>query len=185
MKKLLALLLVILLLPSVCLAEGLGLTIGEYLDKYNAIQAPLESPYRALKKPDSIYFDGEYYHASFLPVADPDIRVTLLSNEYMTEELMRSCRLDCILIFSQDPTDLTALIAIASRCAEQFGSNVLGTNTATMYIGNLIRYYYENNISGDDMSIVTLNEDTGIALMYGNVMQSYAFQIVKMEDYKK
>ena len=187
MRKLITVILAMamLMLPAGVLAdEGLGMTIGTFLDKYNAIPAPLGSPYCPLKESTLFSESGAFNIVTFYPVNDPDICLRLATTQPMNESNMRTCQLSAITLYSPNADDLIALIGIAARCAEPFGYDIMGVNSAPLSIGTLIRYYYENDISEGDSATVTLNADNNITMLFSHSLV-YAFQILNMKEFQQ
>ena len=188
MKRMLAVILIIVMaVPAVALAAdyspSLGMKMSDYILKYNALQAPLGSPYVLLDadKPELWTTFNEYSCAWFSPESEKKITVLLLSKD---PEYGKSTEkgLDMIQIFTPTADGFIPLISIATRCSEPFATDLFGESLASYSIGSIIRYYYENG--AEEKGLVAYNQmnaSTDIVISFFK-SSGYYFQISKMED---
>ena len=188
MKKLLALILVIALaVPAFVLAEdeytpALGMTIGKYLQKYNAVSAPLGSPYNKLDSPIAWTDSNQYQVSWFYPVNDSHV-ILLLSSRDTGNIKSLDCGLDIVQISTNSDKDLIDFICVAARCCEPVADNFLGVSFGDIRITQLLRYYFDNGYKGTSGSAYwSINEDDKIVLQFFMDSGWYYFQICSVED---
>jgi hypothetical protein len=184
MKKLIAIILILaLLLPAVSLADYspmLGMTMEEYIAKYNAVSAPLGSPYKKLDRPYQ-WTTGDDVHAAWFKPADSSVVILLMSKDPQPIRLT-GCGLDAIYLFTEDSKDLIDLISIAGRCAEPLSSNLFGLSLGEMRTGQLLRYYYENGYKNTNGYAYWAIDDTEkIVMAFSMSSGRYSFQICTVE----
>ena len=185
MKKLITLILILALaLPALALAEyspKLGMRLDEFINKYNAISAPLESPYKSINNPSSWTKYDIYDVAWFSPANNSSATILLLSADPGAGHVL-SRGLDMVQIFIKNDADFVDLISITSRCAELFAPSFLGTSMGNLIITNLMKYYYENNYKKSGGYVYNaLNEDNTIQLQFFKADGYYYFSICQAE----
>ena len=149
MKRLVALLLILaVLVPaagSAAYTPALGMTMQEFVDKYNAVQAPLGAPYVPLAKPVKwTTYEGSPV-ACFYPLKDFSVLLLLLSNDPLGARTT-DMGLDNVQIYINEEKYFVPFISISERCANVFSSDMFGLDAATYAVGSTIRFYYENNL---------------------------------------
>lgn len=186
MKKLFILLLILaLILPASAPAESsytpaLGMTIPDFIAKYNAIPAPLGSPFLKAEAPYNASKWKGYRVYWYKVDRDGKVVLMLMSRDPHTE-LVSESGLDLIQIYTENDNDLIPLIGVTNRCATLFATDLFGTSMAPMRVCSAINFYYENNCrSNSQQSIIVLDENQRycIALFYDGM---YCFQISPTE----
>lgn len=187
-SKILAVLLILaLLLPAAALADDyspdLGMTMDDYIIKYNAVQAALGAPYVPMETP-YLWSSWEGFRLAWFH-ADNERKVTiLLLSKDPANNRSTKAGLDEIQIFTKSESDFIPLTSVAIRCSTIFAAELFGTSVAPMRIGSIIEYYYENNCLKKGMSAYnTLDEDgkTAVALFHDSTSGYYYFQISSLE----
>lgn len=186
MKKTICLLLIILFLPVCSFSEsyspGLGMTIADFIYKYNSAPAPIVSPYRSLKEPEKWFTFLDYSCTSYNPDTDFCVQITLMTKD-TTQPNSASSGLDCIEISNVYNGDLVSLIAFAERCASFFTEELFGTSFSKLKITEAITYYYDNMLKRKkQMSYVSLDSDQLYALCFAYADSHYYFQIKPVSD---
>ena len=154
MKKLIAILLVLaLVLPACAVAEkniakkkytpALGMTMVEFISKYNAVKAPIGSSYLVLDKP-YLWTDGDEYSFAWFKTESKSSVVLFLVTTDPNHKRSLDAGLDMIQIYDATGKDFLALISISDRCSELFALQWLGTSFGGLAITTIIRGYYEN-----------------------------------------
>lgn len=186
-RKLMSILFVLLfLLPTASVSESsyspkLGMTIEEYILKYNAVPATLESPYKSLDKPAFWTDFNEYQIAWFYPEKDSTVALLLMSTDKSNTKNVKA-GLDAIQVFSLSKDNWIPLVAITKRCASIFAEELFGISTASFGIIEAINYYYENDLEKKGYtSYRPLTTDETLALSFGYA-DGYYFLITSMED---
>lgn len=174
------LLALILMLPSFSISEtgDLGMSIGDFITKYNAMASPLVSPVLPLKKADFTIPWDEYKVSGYTADKYSECMIYLYSKG-TAGVWSDTRRLDFIRISSK-PEYFNALITIAGRCADLFVEDYFNMGLGKLTAMSVITYYYENNQKDDSyMSWNALNEEKGIYLYYGYSDSEYYFMIGK------
>ncbi|MBR3334324.1 MAG: hypothetical protein IKG23_08560 [Clostridia bacterium] len=183
MKKLIAIILILaLLLPAAVLAEGyspaLGMRLNDFLLQYNAISAPLGSPYEKVANSYDFSVTSEYTFSWYKPAKDSSVVMFLGTKEKGAVNY----GIDLIQIGTKKSEELIDLIAIATRCADIFAFDLLGTKMTGMQINSALRYYYENGFKGTGMmSYAGLDSDGKYVISFFKQDGWYYFQISTME----
>ena len=180
------LLVVILLFPSVSLSESsysskLGMTMDEFIIKYNAVPTTLDSPYKSLAKPAFWTDFNEYHVAWFYPESSSAVALLLLSAD---KENVKSTKagLDAVQVFSLSKDSWIPLICVTKRCTSIFSEEVFTLSLDSFGIIEALTYYYENGLEKKGYtSYRSLNSDETIALSFG-YSDGYYFFISSMED---
>ena len=186
MKKLITVVLILaMLIPAVALADyspKLGMTLDDFVNKYNSVSAPLGSPYTKLDKPIAWTKFNDYDVAWFSPVSNSSVTILLLSKEENPLHVMTG-GLDSVQVFIKGDEDFIDLISVTARCSELFSQNILGISVGEMRIVQLIRYYYESNFKGTEgFAYYSINEDNTISLQFFKYSGLYYFCIGATED---
>ena len=182
MKKLLAIILILALLaPALALADyspALGMRKDDFILKYNAISAPLGSPYKRIETSYNLSANETYKFYWFTPASNSSVVLFLCTKETNSDNY----GIDMIQIGTQKKEDLIDLMSIAARCADLFSDDILGTKLSTMRVGDVIRYYYENGCKGTTMYAYSTLESNGKYLLaFFESGGWYYFQISTME----
>ena len=187
MKKLITIALILaMLLPAAALAESyeplLGMTMDEFILKYNAVSAPLESPYVSLNKPFS-WTKWEGFNVAWF-YADKTKTVTILLLSKDPTNSVTTSGLDEIQIFAKSDSAWVPLIGVTNRCASLFSAQLFGTSMSPMYIGDTIAYYYENNCEEKGLTAMhSLDEDNSISIIFFH-QDTYYFKISASEAFQ-
>ena len=190
MKKLVTIILIVsLIIPAAASANmyeaALGMSMSDFLQKYNSIQAPLGSPYVQLSTSIAenwTNYNG-YWWAWCYPENTRKIALLLGTKDPECKKNLSS-GLDMIQIYCTSPEDLIPLMGIAMRCSTPFSTDLLGTSMASFYVAETIKYYYENNFKAKDMISympIVVDGDIVLALFYSN---GYYFQISTQEAFQ-
>ena len=179
-------LVLLLLIPTVVTAENsysakLGMTMDEFILRYNAVPTTLESPYKSLSKPSLWTEFNDYHVAWFYPESNSNIALLLLSKD---KENVKStkCGLDIIQIVSLSKEDMIPLICITKRCASIYGEDLFGISISSFAVIEAVSYYYENDLEKKGYtSYRSLNADETIALTFG-YSDGYYFSIASIDD---
>lgn len=182
MKKLLAIILILALLPVGALAEdyspSLGMRMDEFLQQYNAISAPLGSPYEKIVNSYNFTESSDYRFSWFKPAKDSSVVLFLATKEKGAVNY----GIDMVQIGTTKSEDFIDLIIIATRCADIFAFDLLGTKMSGMQISSALRYYYENGLKSTElMSYCGLDGDGKYAISFFRQNGWYYFQISTME----
>ena len=187
MKKLFTMLLILaLILPAAAPAESsynpaLGMTIPEFLTKYNAVPAPLASPFILVDKPYNASKWNGYRVYWYKFDQDHKIIVTLLSMDPSTE-LPEESGLDMIKIFTKGDSDMVPIFSTAVRIATLFSIDILGTSMAPLRVATVVSSYYENNCRARGIySYASLDENQKYAVSFDH-SDYYVFQISSAEE---
>ena len=169
MKKLIILFLILALaVPAAALADYspfLGMTMSEYLAKYNSVPVSLSSPHIKLTSPYTWTDYENYKVAWFSPARDSSVIILLLSKDPDHIRTLDS-GLDAIQICTDNNNDLIDLISITARTIEPFTVNLLGVSLGDIRVTQLIRYYYENGCKGTEQSAYqAIDEDENMFLI--------------------
>lgn len=186
MKKLIAVtLILVLLMPAAALADyspHLGMTMEEYLAQYNAIEAPLGSPYQKLTAPYQWTPFNGYRVAWFKPSKDSSVILLLYSNDPAGKNDLTS-GLDKIQVCTDNSKDFIDLVSITARVAEPVSADLFGTSISDLRVTQLIRYYYENGYKGSgSYAYWTINEEETVVLAFFEQDGWYYFHISMPED---
>ena len=185
MKKLFAVLLILaLILPVAAPAESytpvLGMNMQEFLNKYNAVSAPLGSPYRKLENPIQWTKYDEYNAAMFMPT---NTIIMLLMTKQKNIATTTVSGLDCVAIMSTNNDDMVDLISVTLRVLELFTDNLFGVSVGSFRLSQVIRYYYENNCKTDTgYAYWELDEEKTKVLGLSKAGEGYMFVIGSLED---
>ena len=185
MKKLITMILILaLLLPAAALADyssKLGMTMKEYIAKYNSVTAPLGSPYQKLDNPYQWTKFNDYNVAWFSPAKGSSVIILLLSKDPIGNDL--SCGLDMIQICTNNSKDFIDLVSITERSGEPFADNLFGISIVDLRVGQLLRYYYDNGYKDSKgCAYWSINETTSTMLAFFEPEGWYYFQISEKED---
>lgn len=121
-----------------------GMTMGEFIQKYNAVPATLESPYISLNKPSRWTDYNGYRVAWFYPEKTSTVALLLLSKDPSADKSI-NLGLDEIQICSFSEKDWLPLLGVTKRCASLFGEDLFGVSTSSFSVIEALGYYYENN----------------------------------------
>ena len=187
MKKLLTVILILsLMLPATASSDNytpaLGMNMRDFIQKYNAIEAPLGSPYVQLSTTIAenwTYFN--YYWCAWLyPESTRKIVMLLMTKDpYGGKDFASG--LDAIQLYAESAEDLIPLISLAIRCSKPFSSDLLSLSTSSFCVADVIQFFFENNIKEKNMMAYRqLNVDNAycISLFYSD---GYCFQISTQE----
>lgn len=186
MKKLIALFVVLFIIPTAVIAESsyvskLNMTMDEFILKYNAVPATLESPYKSLDKPAMWTDFNGYQVAWFYPEKSSTIALLLLTKDKAHSKSTQA-GLDAIQIYSLSEGSWLPLISVTKRCAGLYGEELFNVSTASFGIIEAMNYYYENNLQEKGYtSYRSLNADETLALSFG-YSDGYYFSITSMDD---
>ena len=186
MKRIIALLFILFLIPATVTAESsytpkLNMTMDEFVLKYNAVPATLESPYKSLGKPAMWTDFNGYQVAWFYPEKSSAIALLLLTKDKANSKSTKA-GLDAIQIFSLSKDSWLPLISVTKRCASLYGEELFNISTASFGIIEAMNYYYENNLQDKGYtSYRSLNADETLALSFG-YSDGYYFSITSMDD---
>ena len=189
MKKTVSILITILLITSLATASAvstyspeLGMSMSDFVQKYNAIGSALNSSLIALNIPiqwldiegNSVtYFMADKNSGTkiFLVSADPDNKNNL------------SAGLDQIQIHIESASDFPALITIADKCASLFADNIFGTSLSSFAITYVISYYYENVKDGSGYTAYRmLDTEEKYLIQFWKEQSGYYFAITPNTD---
>lgn len=189
MKKLLTLFLILaLLLPAAALADytpELGMTISEFIQKYNAVQAPLGAPYMPLLAPFDYSYFKDYTVTWFSPTNDKNVTILLMSKDKDQTNALNA-GLDAIQIYTSNSDSFVDLICITARCTDLFAANIFGMSIGELNITRVMRYYYENNLKAmDQISYIQINEEENKYIGFFCAAGDYYFQISPMEAFNQ
>ena len=186
MKKLIALFIVLFLIPIAVTADTsyyptLNMTMDEFILKYNAIPATLESPYKTLAKP-ALWTDFNGYQVAwFYPEKSSTIALLLLSKDKINTKSTKA-GLDAIQIISLSKDSWLPLLSVTKRCASLYGEELFTISTASFGIIEALNYYYENNLQEKGYtSYRSLNADETLAISFG-YSDGYFFSITAIDD---
>ena len=187
MKKLIAVILIMaMLLPAVALADytpDLGMTIDEFILKYNSVQASLNSPYVSLDRPYQQNTWNGFRIAHFYADKDKKVTILLMTKDPGSSRITEA-GLDEIQIFIPSDKDMVPLIGVTNRCAGLVSANIFGTSLSTMRTADTICYYYENNCKERGLTSYSgLDEEGKFALVFF-FDTYYYFQISTVEAVK-
>ena len=185
MKKLITIILILaMLLPAAALADytpALEMYVDDFLMKYNAISAPIGSPYEKIEKSYDFSSTSEYRFQWYKPAKDSSVVIFLGTKD---TQFVNS-GIDIIQIGTSNSKDFLDLISIATRCSDIFASDLFGTKLSGMQVNNVIRYYYENGLKGKTMLAYNiLDTDEKYAISFFESDGWYTFQISTMEAIK-
>lgn len=182
MKRFLVLLILIaLLVPASGLAEyspDLGMTINEFIQKYNAQGSSLSSPLIALKTPYNwAKVDGA--NVAYFTVANGiDVYIGLFSYDPdKTRDL--SGGLDYLFVGCQNPKDFLAFVTAGVKCTDVFAEDFYtGYSMAPHYVSSVMKYYYENQSSDENyVALQPIDSVSNRNLMFTSVNGGYMFGI--------
>ncbi len=179
-------LMIFLIVPTISTSESsytskLGMTMEDFILKYNAVPTALNSPYKSLSKPIQWSTFNGYNVAWFYPESSSTIALLLLSKD--TNNIKNTkAGLDAIQIFSLSKESWIPLLCITKRCASIYGEDIFGISTSSFSIIETINYYYENDLENKGyISYRSLNADETLALTFG-YSDGYYFSITATED---
>lgn len=180
------LLAVFFLFPSGSLSESsyspkLGMTMDEFIIKYNAVPTTLDSPFKSLAMP-AFWTDFDEYHVAWLyPESSSAVGLLLLSAD---KDNLKSTKagLDVVQVFSLSKDSWIPLICVTKRCAGIFSEEVFSLSLDSFSIIEALKYYYENGLEKKGYtSYRSLTSDESVALSFG-YSDGYYFLISSMED---
>ena len=190
MKKLLACLLIVVSLTG-CIpvmasdnadyTPALGMTINEFVNKYNLIQSPLGAPYKRLPINANIVSRGIYTCAAFTPADKSGIEMLAVTLEENAKTADAGA--DAVFLFCYKDSDWLSFIATAKRITSLFSMEMFGVNYAGLYVGMLTADFYETSAKEDDsFYYVQLGADSNYcaALYYYN--GTYAFVLTTLDE---
>ena len=186
MKKLITIILILAMaLPAAAPADAykseLGMTMNEFIMKYNSIPSALGSPYVPLKKEYNWSKMDDYNIAWFYPCSDESVKIMLLSKDEKAGKSL-SAGLDMIKIYAY--SDLLGLISVTKRCTGIFTPDFFGMSLAPYYITDIISYYYENGVEKSGyIAYRSIDTEEKYALSFFKY-QGYYFQISLLEVVK-
>ena len=183
MKRLIAIILIlVMLVPAAALAEdyspALGMNKEEFFLKYNAISAPLGSPYNKIEKSYHLSANGVYTYFWFKPAQNSSVVLFLATKD----SDFSNYGIDMIQIGTNNKDDFIDLISIAARCSDIFASDILGTKLSAYRVGEVIRYYYENGCKSSGLYAYNGLDNDGVYLLSFFESEGwYYFQISTLE----
>lgn len=183
-KLIISIMIIALFLPAAALAEdytpALGMTMVDFVMKYNSVQAAIESPYISLSGA-SWSLLGEYHIASFKADKNGDIIVMLITKDPSDMKSLSS-GLDAIQIVSTNMADMMPMICATNRCAKLFTYDLFGASLSSIAVMNVLEYYYENKCKERGLIAYNkLDEDKNIVLSFSRNDMEY-FCISSMEE---
>lgn len=183
LKKLVIVFLIFtLIMPAVVSAAdytpALGMTMQEFVQKYNAVQAPLGAPYIQLNEyfADDWSYSNGYRCAWVYPETTKKAALIMMTKDPNNGMIFTS-GLDMIQLYIAPNEDFIPLISLAIRCASIFSEDILTISTASFCVADVIKYYYESNAKEKNYSAYKqLNAGSPyiISFCYSN---GYYFQI--------
>ena len=188
MKRLFALILVLVFLPLFCLSESayspaLSMTMQDFVSKYNMNGVPFGSSLKGLERAYNWSAWDKYHVAWFEADSKSSVTILLETTDPAFVPGFLTSGVDRIQIYITNDRDFPALISVASRCLSMFASNVLGLDTSYYYIAQIIKDYYENNCFEKKLTYQRQLESGGnIYLCFFNDSGYYYFDIVTGSD---
>ena len=185
-RALILFLVILVLVPVLSRSESsyasqLGMTMDDFILKYNALPAPLEAPYNALTKPAFWSDYEEYQVAWFYPESTSKVAILLLSKD-TTHEKSTDAGLDAIQVFALSNEGWIPLLSISKRCADVFVNMDWAQSASSYLIMETVNYYYENLLEKTGyVSYRALNDDETLALSFGYA-DGYYFMITPMDE---
>ncbi|MBO7709347.1 MAG: hypothetical protein J6S83_02695 [Lachnospiraceae bacterium] len=184
MKKLITIILILALaLPALALADyssALDMTMEDFINKYNAVQAPLGSPYTALDKPNAWTKWEGYFVAWFTADKNEEAKILLYSKDPNCKQML-TAGLDEIHIYA-GKTDFVPMISVANRCASVFAADIFGSSIAPFKVTSVISYYYENNAKEKRLiAYNTLDAEEKVSIAFQADGDLYLFKILNRE----
>ena len=186
MKKLATTFLALLLIFSYASAEEyspkLGMTMADFIQKFNALPAQLEAPYVALTEPSFWAAIGRNA-AWFQPDSSANTYIVLISDEPGRRHSL-DVGLDKIQIYVKNSKQFVSLFCVAYRCAQLFASDVLGTSMAPFSLMNAVSYYHESNAKSKNLVAYSplIVDDVSLVLSFYDGADGFYFQISKSDD---
>lgn len=190
MKKLMIVIIILTLIPlTMASAEDnsadLGMSMKDFIQKYNSIQAPLGSPYVQLNMNNAekwVYFNG-YWCACFYPENTHKIVMFLMTKDKSRKRDL-NLGLDIIQLYAESDEDLIALICLAMRVTTIFTTDLFGLSMSGFYVADVIKFFYENEVK--EKKIYTYRQldtetDYTLSMFYS---YGYYFQISPLEVVK-
>ena len=182
MKKFLALLILIaLLVPASGLAEyspELGMTMNEFVQKYNSQGSSLESPLLALKNPYN-WSESDTAQIAYYNVAnDSDVYISLFTNDKSKTKDLAS-GLDYILITCPSLKDFLSFVTVSTKCIDVFSQELFtGYPMGPYFLTAAMKYYYENRGDSEDFSsFQSINSESGTAIEFAVYDGNYCLLI--------
>ena len=162
---------------------ALGLTMDQFISKYNAIGSSLTSPLIALDKPYYWSTFGDYNIAWYKADSKASTSILLYTKDTDNKKSTKS-GIDMIQIYIEKESDFLSLITVAQKCAEIFAQDLFGNSMAPYYVGSVIEYYYENCYGTDMTAIYGIDADNTNVLQFYKTGNEYFFAIAPYEDVK-
>lgn len=166
MKKCLCIFLILfLLLPSASWASepytpALGMTMDDFIMKYNALGAPFGSSLTGLTSPMFWTIQDGMNVAWFKTDNNTSTCIRLYTADPTFFIHSTAHGLDRIQIFINKPDDFLALISVGTRCVSLFAFDMFGTSMDSYFVGSILKHYYDNGpLSTDRFSYQQINSD--------------------------
>lgn len=163
---------------------ALGMTINEFVNKYNMIQTPLGAPYKKLPVNASMKTRGDYFCAVYSPVNKSGMEILAVTLE--ENKKTADAGADAILLLCYKDSDILSFISTAKRITSMFSVEVFDINYSGLYIGELIADYYEYGAKENDQYYyIQLGGDSKYcaALYYYN--GTYIFALTTLDRISK
>ena len=190
MRKLITIIMILALFPPAAALAGdytpaLGMNMRDFILKYNAIEAPLGSPYVQLSTTvasDWTYFN--YHWCAWLyPENTRRVAMILMTKDPFGGKDFVS-GLDTVQLYAASAEDLIPLISLAIRCSRLFSAELLSVSTSSFCVADVIQYFFENNLKEQGMLAykqLDAESDYCISLFYSD---GYYFQISTQEAFQ-
>lgn len=186
MKKAIVIMLSVLIIFSASIAEEyqpqLGLSMNDFIIKYNAIGSALGSPLVALKTQKQWTVFNDYNVAWFAPDSKKPIILVMMSKDPAGKTL--NAGLDRIQITMTSPSDFLSFLTVSDRCAQLFAQDILSVSTSQFCLYGTMEYYYESNSEGTDQyAYWQINQDPVRFCRFFMDNGQYVFDICADLDY--
>jgi len=157
-------------------SSKLGMTMAEFVSQYNAVSAPLGSPYIPLKDPDTWTVIDENDVGIFYPDNNKNIYICLA----LDGEKSHSSDVKYIVVMSDDPNQFQSVIAVTKRVLSLF--DLSWSVTSKSCIVDCLTSYYE--IGPEKENLVNTDISYYLRLSFGKSDTYYMFIIREKEKYK-
>lgn len=161
-------------------SPALGLTMEQFISKYNAIGSSLTSPLIALDKPYYWSTYGDYNIAWYKADSKASTSILLYTKDTNNKKSTKS-GLDMVQIYIEKETDFLSLITVTLKCTEIFAQDLFGNSMAPYYLSSVIKYYYENCLNTDLTAIHTIDADNTNMIQFYKSGNEYFFVIAPYE----
>lgn len=156
-------------------SPALSMTMDQFISKYNALGSSLNSSLVALKNP---YFWSTFedYLVGWFKADSKAETVILLMTKETEKGKTTFSGLDKIQIYSPQ-SQILSLITVSTRCTSLFSEDLFGTSLASLYVGNLLEYYYENCPEDEGSAYRGIDSDSKNVLQFFKSDGYYFFDI--------